>query len=68
MTKTEKEILTTDEETHVKTIDKIVINCSECGVTLTIRKRPEEFVHEKYDCPVCHTVLGEGFEVVIDDE
>ena len=68
MTKTEKEILTTDEETHVKTIDKIVINCSECGVTLTIRKRPEEFVHEKYDCPVCHTILGEGFEVVIDGE
>ena len=68
MNKTEKEILTTDEETHVKTIDKIVINCSECGVTLTIRKRPEEFVHEKYDCPVCHTILGEGFEVVIDDE
>ena len=68
MTKTEKEILTTDEETHVKTIDKIVINCSECGVTLTIRKRPEEFAHEVYYCPICHVSLGEGFEVVTDDE
>ena len=68
MTKTEKEILTTDEDTYVVELGGIVMNCPECGVTLTIRKRPEEFVHEKYDCPVCHTILGEGFEVVTDDE
>ena len=68
MTKTEKEILTTDEDTHVVELGGIVMNCPECGVTLTIRKRHEEFAHEVYYCPICHTSLGEGFEVVTDDE
>lgn len=68
MTKTEKEILTTDEDTHVVELGGIVMNCPECGVTLTIRKRPEEFAHEVYYCPICHASLGEGFEVVTDDE
>ena len=68
MTETEREILTTDEDTSVIELGGIVMNCPECEVTLTIRKRPEEFMHEIYYCPICHASLGEGFEVVLDDE